>query len=199
MLNRSLREQIAENERLQEQLRTQAIEDPLTGLHNRRYLFDAGSGLLALAKRRGDPLALALIDMDNFKQVNDRHGHDAGDRVLCAFAKLARRLMRASDIVCRYGGEEFVLLFALSDETSAIARLQAMQAEFRTMRFAGAGETALTCTFSAGVSGTPADDVTLQRLLKCSDEAMYAAKRAGRDRILRWSKTMATSAGVSVS
>jgi diguanylate cyclase (GGDEF)-like protein len=186
-LNRSLREQIAENERLQEQLRTEAIQDPLTGLHNRRYLLDAGAGLLALAQRHGEPLTLALIDMDHFKEVNDRFGHDAGDRVLCAFAELLRRLMRVSDVVCRYGGEEFVLLFALSDEASAIARLEAMQEEFRALRFEEPG---LACTFSAGISGTSDEADTLQHLLACSDAAMYAAKRAGRDRILRWSTAL---------
>jgi two-component system, cell cycle response regulator len=192
-LNRSLREQISENERLQEQLRTEAIEDPLTGLHNRRFLVDAGSGLLALAKRRGDPLTLALIDMDNFKQVNDRHGHDAGDLVLCAFAKLVRGMMRSSDVVCRYGGEEFVLLFALSDEASAIARLEAMQSEFRALCFEEAGATGLTCTFSAGVSVATDDTDTLHHLLERSDKAMYAAKRAGRDRIVTWSQLRALS------
>ena len=191
-LNGSLLEQISENERLQVQLLSEAIEDPLTGLHNRRYLVDAGSGLLALAKRHGNPLTLALIDMDNFKHVNDRHGHDAGDRVLCAFARLARSLMRSSDVVCRYGGEEFVLLFALSDEASALARLEAMQAEFRALSFEGTGGTRFACTFSAGVSAALDDADTLHRLLERSDKAMYAAKRGGRDCIATWSQLRGT-------
>lgn len=194
-LNASLREQIAENQRLQEKLHSEAIEDPLTGLHNRRYLVDAGSGLLALAQRHEEPLSLALLDMDHFKLVNDRHGHEAGDRVLCAFAQLARRLMRASDVVCRYGGEEFVLLFALSDEAGALARLETMQAEFRALRFEDEAGSTFACTFSAGISGTGDGAGTLQGMLEWADKAMYMAKRRGRDRICRWSPPSSPQAG----
>ncbi len=109
------------NERLQQHLRVQGLEDPLTGLHNRRHLMEAGSALLSLLRCRGEPRAVVLIDLDNFKRVNDVHGHETGDLVLKGFAGLARRQTCAEDLACRYGGEEFVLLLpgAQADQADA--------------------------------------------------------------------------------
>jgi diguanylate cyclase (GGDEF)-like protein len=182
-LNTSLQAQVAENERLQLQLRAQALEDPLTGLHNRRHLFDAGGALLSLLRRRGEPLAAAVVDLDHFKQINDRHGHDWGDRVLCAFAELVRRETRAEDIVCRYGGEEFVLLFPGANAARAAARLGELLARFRALRFDGAVPGGFSCSFSAGVSAWRGDDEALEALLARADAALYAAKAGGRDRV----------------
>ncbi|WP_127999506.1 GGDEF domain-containing protein [Piscinibacter defluvii] len=185
-LNASLREQAAENERLQERLRAQALEDALTGLHNRRYLQDAGAALVALTQRQGEPLAAALVDLDHFKHVNDRHGHAAGDQVLQAFARLVRGALRASDIVCRSGGEEFVLLLPGADAGQARVRLERLLERFRTVVFDGAGAR-FCCTFSAGVAtARPGDG--LERLLQRADAALYAAKDAGRARVVEASK-----------
>jgi diguanylate cyclase (GGDEF)-like protein len=181
-LNASLRAQVAENERLQQQLRLQVLEDPLTGLHNRRYLQETGAALLALARRRGDPLAAGIVDLDHFKRVNDRHGHDAGDRVLQGFARLARGALRASDLVCRSGGEEFVLLLPGADAAQARARLERMLGEFRSVVFEGAGAH-FACTFSAGIA-LPLADESLEHLLRRADVALYAAKAAGRARVV---------------
>jgi len=180
-LNATLRAQVAENERLQDQLRAQALEDPLTGLHNRRYLQDAGAALLALAQRQREPLAAVVVDLDHFKRVNDRHGHDAGDRVLQGFARLARGALRASDLVCRSGGEEFVLLLPGADAAQARARLERLLGEFRTLMFDG-GDTHFACAFSAGVA-LPLPDESLERLLRRADVALYAAKAAGRAQV----------------
>jgi diguanylate cyclase (GGDEF)-like protein len=152
-LNLSLQVQVAENDRLQARLRAQALEDPLTGLHNRRHLFEAGGALLALLRRRAVPLAAALVDLDHFKQVNDQHGHDAGDRALRAFADLARGDTRAEDLECRHGGEEFVMLFPGADAAQAAARLRDLLQRFRALPLRGNGSAVFSCSFSAGVAG----------------------------------------------
>lgn len=179
-LNASLQAQIAETERLQERLRAQALEDPLTGLYNRRHLMDAGAALLALLRRRGEPLAVAVVDLDRFKQVNDLHGHEAGDRVLQAFAATARRCTRAGDIACRWGGEEFVLLLPGAGVGPALERLGHLLKQFGALRFASPTGEPFTCTFSAGlaVTGDPAED--LPAVLARADAALYGAKQAGR-------------------
>ncbi len=188
VLNTTLQAQVAENERLQRQLRAQALEDPLTGLHNRRHLMDAGAALLSLLRRRGGPLALVLIDLDHFKQVNDIHGHEAGDQVLMAFAGLARRDTRTEDLACRYGGEEFVLLLPGANAAQAVARMGELLNSFCRLRFAGAAGAEFSCSFSAGVAVvTPSEGdagaETLPALLAQADAALYAAKQAGRRRV----------------
>lgn len=188
-LNTELQAQVAENARLQQQLLAQALEDPLTGAHNRRHLLQAGSALLALLRRRGEPLALAMVDLDHFKRVNDEHGHEAGDRVLQAFAQLARQNARAEDLVCRYGGEEFVLLLAGANAEQASARLAQWLLQFRALHFTDAAGQTFSCSFSAGVTDTNANTDTgataepLQALLRRADDALYRAKQQGRARV----------------
>lgn len=178
-LNASLRAEAAENERLKRQLIAHAMEDPLTGLPNRRHLFDAARRLFAAQARRGGPLTVAVIDLDHFKQVNDRHGHDAGDAVLCGFADLLRRSVRASDIACRYGGEEFVLVMSGVDAERVAERLRETLALFRERSFEGRGGR-FTSSFSAGAAEWRGAGETLEDLLRRADEALYAAKAAGR-------------------
>jgi len=182
-LNAQLQAQVAENERLQGRLRAQALEDPLTGLHNRRHLMEAGEALLALLRRRGEPLAVVLLDLDHFKQVNDRYGHEAGDQVLCGFAALLRRETRAEDLACRFGGEEFVLLLPGAHAEQARGRVQALLQRFRALAFTGHAGQGFGCSFSAGVADTLRADATLPALLAQADAALYAAKEAGRGRV----------------
>jgi two-component system, cell cycle response regulator len=181
--NDSLQAQIVANEALQNQLRALALEDPLTGLYNRRHLFQAGAGLIAQARRQHTSVSVVLIDLDHFKLVNDRHGHDCGDQVLKSFAELARSMVRASDICCRYGGEEFVIVLAQSDADAAARRVRELLAAFRALRFASPGGPSLACSFSAGVSATGAAHEDLDALLRRADEALYRAKSEGRARV----------------
>jgi two-component system, cell cycle response regulator len=190
-LNASLQAQVLENERLQGQLRAQALEDPLTGAHNRRHLMEAGPALLSSMRRRAAPVSVVLVDMDHFKQINDRHGHETGDCVLRTFADMARHALRAEDLVCRYGGEEFVLVLAGSGEEQATRRVEELLARFGEMRFAAAHEGEFACSFSAGVAGSADASASLQLLLKRADEALYAAKAAGRACVQRAAATMA--------
>ncbi len=179
-LNTTLQAQVGENERLQERLRAQALEDPLTGLHNRRHLMDAGAALLALMARRCEPLAVVLVDLDHFKRVNDEHGHDAGDRVLCGFAALAREQTRAEDLACRYGGEEFVLLLPGANADQARTRLNQLLQQFSAMRFENSAGETFSCSFSAGVAVAASSDDLLADLLSQADAALYRAKATGR-------------------
>ncbi|WP_230878639.1 diguanylate cyclase [Planomonospora sp. ID67723] len=190
-LNRHRRALEQANARLSEQLRTiealradlaeQAVRDTLTGLHNRRHLMDALCKGVQRAEEECSPLSVAVLDIDHFKQVNDRHGHRAGDRVLVRFAELLTAEARSGEVVARYGGEEFVVLLPGVTGEHASARLEELRRKVAADCIRADGHL-LSITFSAGVaaltSGRSADD-----LLHIADQALYAAKRAGRNRI----------------
>jgi PleD family two-component response regulator len=118
-VNEQLSRKIAQVQALQAALEHQATRDFLTNLFNRRHLDDVMPGMLALAKREQQPLAVVIIDLDHFKAVNDRHGHGTGDLLLTAFGKLLTEQFRKSDVACRYGGEEFCLLMPRTDALAA--------------------------------------------------------------------------------
>lgn len=174
-VSRDVTEQVAEEERLQ----AAALTDALTGLPNRRAfqsLVDSRRVEIAEAGRD----CIALLDMDHFKRINDSWGHDVGDKVLCGFAAVARRELRQKDLVARLGGEEFAILFP---DTSLI---QAMQICER-LRGQVAGTMLvqslpqLRVTVSGGVAALGPEG--LERALKVADEALYTAKRSGRDQL----------------
>lgn len=181
-LNAALQQKIAEAEALQEQLRDQAVRDPLTGLYNRRFLAEASLARIELARRQGTRIAIVLIDIDHFKHINDLHGHGRGDEVLQRFADLLRERMRRSDVVCRFGGEEFVLLVDDCDDATLAAILEGLMRQFRAQRF-GAGADLTGCTFSAGVAVLDADGRDFESLVRAADARMYRAKSAGRARV----------------
>ncbi|HEY2927534.1 tetratricopeptide repeat-containing diguanylate cyclase, partial [Piscinibacter sp.] len=125
-INQQLSQKVDEVQSLQTALRQQAVRDFLTGLFNRRHLNDILPSMMALAQRDGQPLAVALIDLDHFKDVNDRHGHGAGDRLLAAFGDLLGTHGRKSDVACRYGGEEFCVLMPRTDAMAARRKIGAL-------------------------------------------------------------------------
>lgn len=179
----SLQQRLAEIEDLQAQLSEQANRDPLTGLYNRRYL-DATLGRdLALARRSGKPLSLLLLDIDHFKQINDTHGHPAGDEVLRHSAALLLGLSRSSDLVCRYGGEEFLLL--LPDTGPDGAREQAEKIRLALQASAVAcGSQSIEVRASVGVATLGQDCDSPEALIERADAALYTAKRTGRNRVV---------------
>ncbi len=183
-LNRELITRMREIEQLQAQLATEAVHDPLTQLFNRRYLDSTMPGLLAGAARRDAPLAVALVDLDHFKRVNDRFGHPAGDSVLVHVARLFGTALRPADVVARYGGEEFCIVLPDTDGNGALAALGSLAQRLGLLALDVDGEPLGRLTFSAGVAVFSSDGDTVAELIAAADRALYAAKRAGRDRIV---------------
>ena len=171
------------NLKLREELREQAMNDPLTGLFNRRYLEQALTKELHSAQRRTESLCVVMIDLDHFKRFNDTFGHDAGDLLLREFGRLLRTNLRKSDIACRYGGEEFVLILTGSSLAGACQRVEQIGSVVRELQLRHGEQTLGKLTMSAGVARSPEHGQTAAELLRAADEALYAAKQAGRDRV----------------
>ncbi|MFC4058911.1 diguanylate cyclase [Planomonospora corallina] len=180
--NERLRAQVATIEALRADLAEQAVRDPLTGLHNRRHLMEALRRELRLAAESGAPLSVAILDIDHFKQINDRYGHGAGDQVLMRFAKLVGGQVRVDDVLARYGGEEFVLVLPGATGGQAAERVDTIRRWVTAGRLPAGGHT-LSVTFSAGVAALTGEQKA-EDLLHSADEALYAAKRAGRNRVV---------------
>jgi diguanylate cyclase (GGDEF)-like protein/PAS domain S-box-containing protein len=172
------------NLKLREELREQAIHDPLTGLCNRRYLEENLARELHRARRRNSPLCVAMLDLDKFKPFNDTFGHDAGDSLLRQFGQVLREKLRKSDISCRYGGDEFVLLLPDSSLTDAQRRVEQIRVLVKELQIRHGGPPLDTITVSAGVAGAPEHNSTAAELIHAADNAMYAAKQAGGNRVV---------------
>ena len=168
---------------LQEQLREQSLRDPLTGLYNRRYLEETLARELLRAERQQRPISLIMGDLDHFKEVNDRHGHPAGDQVLRAFAALLKRNARRSDVNCRFGGEEFLLVLPGMSKGEAAERAGQLCQSIAASPVACHGES-IAVTASFGVAAYPGDGQTAEELVAAADAALYAAKAAGRNRVV---------------
>jgi diguanylate cyclase (GGDEF)-like protein len=174
------------NLRLRERLRQQAIRDPLTGLFNRGYLEETLGREVQRCQRSHSPLCVAMLDIDHFKQLNDCHGHEAGDLVLRKLGSLLRQHLRASDIVCRYGGEEFAFVLPEASLATAYRRLTDLAEMIRDLQLAYRGETLNPVTVSIGLAILPEHGTSPADLLHAADMALYAAKRAGRNRLVVW-------------
>jgi diguanylate cyclase (GGDEF)-like protein len=183
-INGKLSQKVREVESLQAALHDQAVRDFLTGLFNRRYLNDVLPPMLALAQRHNEPLALAVIDLDHFKEVNDVYGHAAGDRVLAGFGKLLRSRMRRSDIACRYGGEEFCVLMPRTSALAAQTKLEQILKAWRAMRFDLDGRLLTGASFSVGIAESTSTPGNAETLLNAADHCALLAKRKGRGRVV---------------
>jgi diguanylate cyclase (GGDEF)-like protein len=168
---------------LEEALRTQALRDALTGLSNRRYLDEVLPRELERCRRQGEKLTLAMLDLDHFKRVNDNYGHDAGDAVLRTLGGLLRQWARSSDIVCRYGGEEFTLILQGSTPDDVSQRLQDLLQRVAHMEVQFDGRTLPPITVSIGVAQATAGVPDAGELLSRSDAGLYQAKQQGRNRV----------------
>ncbi|WP_386092315.1 sensor domain-containing diguanylate cyclase [Vogesella facilis] len=180
-LNLELAVRMSEVERLQAQLREQASRDPLTGLHNRRYLHQRLPQLLQRAQRSGQALCVVLIDLDHFKAVNDQHGHASGDAVLKMFAGLFTGLLQPEEIVARYGGEEFCLVLPQRTPGEVAALLRALQTAYSGSSLSCAGGELRGLSFSAGIAVLQGGQDSEDSLLQQADAALYQAKAAGRN------------------
>jgi diguanylate cyclase (GGDEF)-like protein/PAS domain S-box-containing protein len=167
---------------LQERLREQSTHDALTSLYNRRYLEETMGHELARAERGGYPVSVVMGDLDHFKAVNDEHGHLAGDEVLRAFGALLKRQARRSDIYCRYGGEEFVLVLPGMDEGVAVDRAEHLRSALAAAPMGYRGSR-IVMTASFGIATFPRHGRTEDELISAADRALYASKAAGRNRV----------------
>lgn len=168
---------------LQEELREQSTHDALTGLFNRRYLEETLQRELIAAQRHGHPISVILGDLDHFKLVNDEHGHLAGDEVLRVFGALMKRHARGSDVYCRYGGEEFLLVSPQMTQASAVERAEQLRVALAEQPVVYGGQP-IRVTASFGVATYPEGGLTGDQLIATADKALYAAKAAGRNRVL---------------
>jgi diguanylate cyclase (GGDEF)-like protein len=167
------------------ELERMAHTDVLTGLANRRLLLSRLEEEYARARRHGGSLALLMIDLDHFKQVNDTRGHLAGDRVLETTGTLLRALKRPADVAARYGGEEFALLLTDTDEAGAHAAAKRVHEALRSVDHSDASERRFRVSSSVGVAMLEEADTSGEALIARADQALYAAKAAGRDRVCR--------------
>lgn len=172
------------NLRLGETLRTQAIRDPLTGLFNRRYMEETLQREIHRATRNQKQVSIVMADIDHFKAFNDLHGHAAGDVVLTGLAAFLRSQMRVFDIPCRYGGEEFTLVFIESSLEDTIIRCNELREQLKELKFRYAGQEVGPVSLSLGVSVYPANGPKVEDLLRAADAALYQAKQTGRDRVV---------------
>jgi diguanylate cyclase (GGDEF)-like protein len=180
-LQQSLARRVADLRRAHDQLQEMASTDALTQLYSRRWWFDMAGTEFARSRRYGGDLGVLLVDLDHFKRVNDRFGHEAGDRVLRAFADLLRGECRQSDIIGRVGGEEFAL--ALPETSLAQAQTVATRLTDGCRRLAlPEGDDFIQWSCSIGITDGRADDPDIGAMLRRADAALYEAKRAGRDR-----------------
>ena len=177
-----MRRQLAEIQGLQAQLRETALRDPLTGLFNRRHFADALPRLIARCKRQNTPLTLIMMDIDHFKQVNDNHGHAAGDAILVALAEMLQGHVRQSDLICRLGGEEFVLVLENAPLQAAARRAEVVRERFARISITYE-EAPVQATLSCGLATFPQHGTNMDTLLRAADRALYAAKAHGRNRV----------------
>jgi diguanylate cyclase (GGDEF)-like protein len=180
--NASMRGQLEQIRALQERLEEQALRDSLTGLYNRRYLDETLERELARAEREQKALSIVLLDIDRFKLLNDTHGHQAGDAVLKRLADLLNARIRPSDLACRWGGEEFVVVLPNMPLDAAVERADLWRSEFAAERMR-LGDASVASTLSAGIATFPVHGATAAALMAAADTALYRAKSLGRDRV----------------
>jgi len=179
---KALQSQLSEIQLLQAQLKEEVDRDHLTGLYNRRYLAATIDRELARCLRDGAPLSVMMIDLDHFKLINDTHGHPFGDKVLVAVAATLNESLRAGDIACRYGGEEFLLLLPNMALDTAKTRADEIRQKVSALSLKADGH-AFPVRISVGLAAAPRDATDAATLVKLADAALYRAKAAGRNRV----------------
>jgi diguanylate cyclase (GGDEF)-like protein len=173
-------------ERTASQLEVLATHDGLTGCVNRRTADTLLGHALARGQREGAPVALVLIDIDHFKQINDSHGHAVGDEALRAFAETVRTRLRGSDVFGRWGGEEFGLILPATDGPGAMRLAEEVRASVEAMKLQAPDGGVIPVRLSAGVAVAPSDSqLKSARLYRLADQALYAAKHQGRNRVVQ--------------
>jgi diguanylate cyclase (GGDEF)-like protein len=172
------------NINLREALRSQSVRDALTGLYNRRFLEEVLEREVRRAGRAAQSLGILMIDLDHFKTFNDTYGHDAGDAVLRETAACLLNGVRAEDFVCRFGGEEFIVILPTAEMQVSRARAERLRTRIRELQIVYQGKPLGMVTISAGVAVFPAHGTSPKQLMAAADAALYEAKRQGRDQVV---------------
>lgn len=174
---------ISKNRKTEEELLRLAATDPLTGAFNRREFTNIAAREALRANRYHHPLSVLMLDLDHFKRLNDTWGHEAGDAALRQVAGRLVAMLRRDDVVCRYGGEEFVVILPNAPRAAVEEKARTIVEEIRKLGSTPPVEALRGITASAGLSTFPLDGDDPQELLRAADDALYRAKRAGRDRV----------------
>ncbi|HXX70086.1 MAG TPA: diguanylate cyclase [Polyangiaceae bacterium] len=182
------------NARMVQKLETMATTDGLTALFNKRAMLEAAEQKLAAAARFKRPLSLLVVDIDHFKRVNDTYGHDVGDVVIRGLGDILKRQKRSTDVVSRFGGEEFVILCEQTDEKGATLLAERIREELGKTKFR-TPQGVLSVTCSVGTATIPEAGSDWDTLFKAADEALYVSKRSGRNRCTAWRPTTRRAAG----
>ena len=185
-INERLRKQLDKINHLQNQLRDQALRDPLTNCFNRRYLEETLAHESSRADNNEFMVGLVMLDIDHFKKVNDTYGHAAGDQVLQTIGTLLQQNIRIGDITCRYGGEEFLIIFPGIAIQAAIERTHAICSQIAAMQVSAPSGAIIKVTVSAGIAIYPIHGNSMEKVLEHADQALYSAKHAGRNGMCVW-------------
>jgi diguanylate cyclase (GGDEF)-like protein len=172
------------NLKLRETLKNQSIRDPLTGLFNRRYMEESLEREMRRAERNGQSLGIIMLDVDHFKRFNDTFGHEAGDVVLRELGQLIKSMIRVSDIGCRYGGEEFMILLPEVSLEIAQERAEQLRSGMKRLTIENRRQTLGTVTLSLGVAAFPQHGNAMEAVIRAADAALYQAKHQGRDQVV---------------
>jgi diguanylate cyclase (GGDEF)-like protein len=172
------------NIRLKTRLHELSIRDPLTKLYNRRYMNDIVDRETNKARRSGATLGMIMVDLDHFKHINDKFGHDAGDEVLRKVACVLESDLRSEDIVCRFGGEEFFILLCTGNYQDYINRSQELRKRIKALDIFFGGQQIAPLSASFGVGVFPDHGKTFEEILKIADQALYIAKERGRNQVV---------------
>jgi diguanylate cyclase (GGDEF)-like protein len=180
---------VLEAKQLMSTLRESSLHDAMTGLHNRRFLQEYADTLISSVERNRSSITVMMIDMDYFKKVNDEYGHEAGDTVLKVLARTLKELVRGSDIVIRYGGEEFLILLLETHVDVGITVAEKIRTVVEETKIEIPGAV-LQKTLSIGVAGYMEDDAAFWQVVKYADMALYQAKEMGRNKVVRFTLEM---------
>jgi diguanylate cyclase (GGDEF)-like protein len=178
----SLKESLEEITEKSEELRVMSITDPLTGRYNRRYIEDYLGRELELANRTQDPLTILMVDLDHFKEYNDTYGHIAGDMALKQVGDILMRTVRKTDVVARFGGEEWIICLSHTDSVGGAEIAEKLRKAVEKKVFHLKGQETWI-TVSIGVSTAPGDGTEYDAIIEAADTAMYLAKASGRNQI----------------
>ncbi len=172
------------NVKLSESLSRQSILDPQSGLYNRRFMEESLQREIMRAARKKTPIGIIMGDLDHFKKFNDVHGHAAGDKIITEIGRVFKDKFRGSDIACRYGGEEFLIIVPETSLEETFKRADALREEIKKLEMVFQGQILGAITMSMGISAYPVNGTKMDELLRLADTALYKAKQEGRDRVV---------------